>query len=63
MPDQPLAGGLEPRLGDHHLRVLTITAFPGGHDPGLLDELNRLAFPYRWSTGPSSWTSWMRRSC
>jgi len=50
LPDQPLAGGLEPRLGDHHLRVLTITGFPGSTTPGLLDELNRLAFPYRWST-------------
>ncbi|OOY28430.1 conjugal transfer protein TrbE [Thioclava sp. L04-15] len=50
LPDQPLAGGLEPRLGNHHLRVLTITGFPGVTTPGLLDELNRLAFPYRWST-------------
>ena len=50
LPDQPLVGGLEPRLGNHHLRVLTITGFPGATTPGLLDELNRLAFPYRWST-------------
>lgn len=50
LADQPLAGGLEPRLGDEHLRVLTITGFPTATTPGLLDELNRLAFPYRWST-------------
>ena len=50
LADQPLAGGLEPRLGDAHLRVLTITGFPTATTPGLLDELNRLAFPYRWST-------------
>ena len=50
LADQPLAGGLEPRLGDAHLRVLTIVAFPGSTTPGILDELNRLAFPYRWST-------------
>ncbi len=50
LPDQPLAGGLDPRLGNQHLRVLTITGFPGVTTPGLLDELNRLAFPYRWST-------------
>ena len=50
LADQPLAGGLEPRLGDQHLRVLTITGFPTVTTPGLLDELNRLAFPYRWST-------------
>lgn len=50
LADQPLAGGLEPRLGDEHLRVLTITGFPSATTPGLLDDLNRLAFPYRWST-------------
>ncbi|SEI11251.1 conjugal transfer protein TrbE [Paracoccus alkenifer] len=50
LPDQPLTGGLEPRLGNQHLRVLTITGFPGTTTPGLLDEMNRLAFPYRWST-------------
>ena len=48
--DQPLTGGLEPRLGEAHLRILTIVGFPTVTTPGLLDELNRLAFPYRWST-------------
>ncbi|WP_374575968.1 conjugal transfer protein TrbE [Phenylobacterium sp.] len=48
--DQPLTGGLEPRLGDAALRVLTLTGFPGATTPGLLDDLNRLAFPYRWTT-------------
>ena len=37
-------------LGDAHLRVLTVIGFPTATTPGLLDELNRLAFPYRWST-------------
>ena len=50
LADQPLTGGLEPRLGNQHLRVLTITGFPSTTTPGLLDEMNRLAFPYRWST-------------
>jgi len=50
LADQPLTGGVEPRLGTSHLRVLTITGFPTATTPGLLDELNRLAFPYRWST-------------
>ncbi|WP_346907148.1 conjugal transfer protein TrbE [uncultured Roseibium sp.] len=50
LANQPLAGGLEPRLGHSHLRVLTITGFPTVTTPGLLDDLNRLAFPYRWST-------------
>jgi type IV secretion system protein VirB4 len=48
--DEPLTGGLEPRLGNAHLRVLTIMGFPSATHPGVLDELNRLAFPYRWST-------------
>ena len=48
--DQPLIGGLEPRLGETHLRILTIVGFPTATTPGILDDLNRLAFPYRWST-------------
>lgn len=50
LADQPLTGGLEPMLGERYLRVLTVTGFPTATTPGLLDELNRLAFPYRWST-------------
>jgi type IV secretion system protein TrbE len=50
LADQPLTGGLEPMLGNVHLRVLTIVGFPTATTPGILDELNRLAFPYRWST-------------
>jgi type IV secretion system protein VirB4 len=48
--DHTLTGGLEPRLGTAHLRILTIVGFPTATTPGLLDDLNRLAFPYRWST-------------
>ncbi len=48
--DEPLTGGLEPRLGEHHLRTLTVTGFPTTTFPGILDELNGLAFAYRWST-------------
>ncbi len=47
---EPLDGGLQPRLGRAHLRVLTLVGFPSATTPGLLDELNRLAFPYRWTT-------------
>ncbi|WP_238123128.1 MULTISPECIES: conjugal transfer protein TrbE [unclassified Xanthobacter] len=50
LADQPLAGGLEPRLGGFHLRTLTVIGFPTMTFPGILDELNRLAFLYRWST-------------
>lgn len=48
--DQPLTGGLEPQLGEAHLRILTVVGFPTATTPGILDELNRLAFPYRWAT-------------
>ena len=48
--DEDLTGGLEPRLGRAHLRTLTVMGFPSQTWPGLLDDLNRLAFPYRWAT-------------
>jgi type IV secretion/conjugal transfer VirB4 family ATPase len=50
LPDQALTGGLEPMLGNAHLRVLTLVGFPSFTTPGILDDLNRLAFAYRWST-------------
>jgi len=48
--DTPLVSGFEPRLGDHHLRVVSILGFPGTSIPGILDNLNRLNFEYRWVT-------------
>jgi type IV secretion/conjugal transfer VirB4 family ATPase len=50
LADEPLAGGLEPRLGSQHLRTLSVIGFPTATFPGILDDLNRLAFPYRWVT-------------
>lgn len=50
LADQPLTGGLEPMLGSANVRVLTIVGFPGTTTPGILDDLNRLPFSYRWST-------------
>ncbi|MGJ4948700.1 conjugal transfer protein TrbE [Bradyrhizobium sp. HKCCYLS20291] len=50
LADQPLTCGLEPMLGSVHLRVLTIVGLPSATTPGILDDLNGLAFPYRWST-------------
>ncbi|WP_298722206.1 conjugal transfer protein TrbE [uncultured Ferrovibrio sp.] len=46
--DTPLVGGLEPMLGEQHLRSLTVLGFPDLTRPGLLDDLNQLAMPYRW---------------
>lgn len=50
LADEPLTGGLAPMLGRQHLRALTVRGFPTSTWPGLLDELNRLGFAYRWST-------------
>jgi type IV secretion system protein VirB4 len=50
LADEALTGGLAPMLGARHLRVLTVRGFPTSTWPGLLDELNRLGFAYRWST-------------
>jgi type IV secretion system protein VirB4 len=50
LTDEPLTGGLEPKLGRHHLRTLSVIGFPASTFPGILDDLNRLAFPYRWVT-------------
>ncbi|PQA86205.1 MULTISPECIES: conjugal transfer protein TrbE [Hyphococcus] len=48
--DEPLTGGLEPKLGEAHLRVISVLGFPPASEPGFLDSLNALAFPYRWTT-------------
>lgn len=48
--DTPLTGGLEPMLGDWHLRTLTILGFPNATRPGILDALNHQDFAYRWVT-------------
>lgn len=50
LADRPLVGGLAPTLGDHHLRVVSVRGFPTSTWPGILDDLNRLGFGYRWST-------------
>lgn len=50
LADTPLVGGMEPRLGEFHLRVVSVMGFPGSSTPGILDNLNRLNFEYRWVT-------------
>jgi len=50
LADEPLTGGLAPKLGDEHVRVVTVRGFPTSTWPGLLDELNRQGFGYRWVT-------------
>jgi type IV secretion system protein VirB4 len=48
--DTPLVGGLEPMLGERHLRTVTVLGFPGASRPGLLDALNHQDLAYRWVT-------------
>jgi hypothetical protein len=50
LADTPLTGGLEPMLGDQHLRTLTVLGFPNTSRPGILDALNHQGFAYRWVT-------------
>ena len=48
--DSSLTGGISPRLGSQHLRMLTVLGFPNTTSPGMLDALNDLGFSYRWVT-------------
>ena len=50
LADQPFTGGLAPVLGEVHLRIVTVRGLPASTWPGMLDELNRLGFGYRWMT-------------
>lgn len=50
LADEPLVGGLAPMLGGMHLRTLSVRGFPTSTWPGVLDDLNRLGFAYRWCT-------------
>ncbi len=43
-------GGLEPRIGDKHVRVIAIDGFPRMSWPGILGALDSLAIEYRWNT-------------
>ncbi len=48
LTDAPLIGGLAPKLGTLHLRVISVRSFVTETEPGLLDALNRLPVSYRW---------------
>ena len=50
LADVPLTGGLKPRLGEQHLRVISVRGLPASTWPGMLDDLNHLGFAYRWVT-------------
>jgi type IV secretion system protein VirB4 len=50
LADSDFAGGIEPMLGDHHVRTVTVLGFPDLTHPGILDALNHQDFAYRWVT-------------
>jgi type IV secretion/conjugal transfer VirB4 family ATPase len=50
LADTALSGGIEPMLGDQHLRTITVLGFPNLTHPGILDALNHQDFAYRWMT-------------
>lgn len=43
-------GGFTPRVGEQHLRVLSIDGYPRMAHPGITDFLHQLPVAYRWST-------------
>ncbi len=44
------SGGMSPRLGRKHLRVIAIDGFPRSSKPGILRSLDALSMEYRWNT-------------
>src|SRR5690606_35696824 len=50
LADTPLTGGLEPQLGELHLRTISLLGFPSSSRPGILDTLGAADFGYRWTT-------------
>ncbi|CAM3014381.1 conjugal transfer protein TrbE [Brevundimonas diminuta] len=49
LSDEPLSGGIAPRLGDQWMKVVSVRGLPTATRPGLLDALGALPFPYRWT--------------
>jgi type IV secretion system protein TrbE len=48
--DSALVGGIAPKLGELHVKVLSLRAYVNETEPGILVALNRLVVPYRWVT-------------
>src|SRR6516165_1649819 len=47
---EDFVGGLTPRIGKKHLRVIGIDGFPRASVPGMLAALDTLPITYRWNT-------------
>lgn len=48
--DADLIGGNSPKLGENYLKIVVPKAYPKSSVFGMLNNLNRLNFPYRWVT-------------
>jgi len=46
----PFYGGIAPRVGDMHIKVVAIDGFPQDSYPGVLHALDELGYEYRWAT-------------
>jgi type IV secretion system protein VirB4 len=49
LASEELVGGFAPRIGDRHLRMVSIIGYPARSTTGRLDALGALPFGYRWS--------------
>jgi type IV secretion/conjugal transfer VirB4 family ATPase len=43
-------GGIEPIIGNKHLRIIAVDGFPRLSNPGILSALDSLPIDYRWNT-------------
>lgn len=50
LASKDLTGGDSPKIGDKHIRAVTIMGFPSESYAGILDKLNYLGFEYRFNT-------------
>ncbi|MET0100768.1 MAG: conjugal transfer protein TrbE [Sedimenticola sp.] len=47
---QDFSAGISPKIGDRHIRLVSIDGFPQESYPGILDALDQVPISYRWNT-------------
>jgi type IV secretion system protein VirB4 len=50
LASEDFVGGMKPKIGKKHIRVLNFMEFPPATFPTILDRLNSMPLSYRWST-------------
>lgn len=48
LTDEPVTGGFNPKIGDHHLGVVSVKGYPEGTQPNIFASISNLPFEYRW---------------